>query len=234
VPFSTVDPFDVRAVPNYTLQEASRYLRVSSSTLKSRVIGRQYPTQRGNRHFVRLVPPAQDKPTALVSVVNLVEIHVLHAIRHEHRIKLWKVRRALTFVERQLGNRHPLATVNFETDGIDLFISHLGGLVVASDGGQFALREAIVDHLKRIEHDDEGLAARLYPFTRLQHVAQPKMIVIDPRISFGRPVIAGSGVPTRVVLERYLAGEEQQHLARDYRRSITEIEEAIRCESHGV
>jgi uncharacterized protein (DUF433 family) len=57
------------------------------------------------------------------------------------------------------------------------------------------------------------------------------MIVIDPRVSFGRPVIAGSGVPTSAILERYLAGEGFEHLALDYNRSTLEIEEAIRCES---
>jgi uncharacterized protein (DUF433 family) len=121
--------------------------------------------------------------------------------------------------------------VEFQTDGVELFIEQLGDLVVVSAGGQVALREAFATHLKRIEHDEAGLAARLYPFTRTAHVDQPRMIVIDSRISFGRPVIAGSGVPTSAIFERYLAGEGFEHLARDYRRSSLEIEEAIRCES---
>jgi uncharacterized protein (DUF433 family) len=169
-----------------------------------------------------------------LSFVNLVEVHVLHAIRHEHGVKLSRVRRALKFVETKLGHGHPLATADFQTDGIDLFIEQLGRLVVASGDGQVALREAFEHHLERIDHDEEGIAARLYPFTRLQHVQQPRMIVIDPRISFGRPIITGSGVPTSAILERYLAGEDIAHLAIDYRRSVPEIEEAIRCESHGA
>jgi uncharacterized protein (DUF433 family) len=54
--------------------------------------------------------------------------------------------------------------------------------------------------------------------------------VIDPRISFGRPVLAGTGIPTAVIAERYKAGESMDDLADDYGCQRFEIEEAVRCE----
>lgn len=226
-----MDASEVRALPNYTILEASHYLRVPPSTLKSWIRGRDYHVQLGLERFQGLIKPAQREPTILLSFVNLVEVHVLHAIRHVHGVKLRKVRSALGYVMRQFDSQHPLATEQFQTDGIDLFIEKLGNLIVASHEGQIALRSEFESHLKRIEHDTEGIAARLFPFTRPSHVDQPKIIVIDPRISFGRPVISGSGVPTSIILERYLAGESMNHLAEDYRRSLPEIEEAVRCET---
>lgn len=59
---------------------------------------------------------------------------------------------------------------------------------------------------------------------------EPKTIVIDPQVSFGRPVLAGTGIPTAVIAERYIAGESVDDLADDYGRRRLEIEEAIRCE----
>ena len=56
------------------------------------------------------------------------------------------------------------------------------------------------------------------------------MIVIDPRLSAGRPVIAGTGLATELIAERYKAGESITVLARDYGRENSEIEEAVRCE----
>jgi uncharacterized protein (DUF433 family) len=56
------------------------------------------------------------------------------------------------------------------------------------------------------------------------------VIVIDPAISFGKPVMAGSGIPTAIVAERYKAGETIEELAKDYEQSRLNIEEAIRCE----
>ena len=58
----------------------------------------------------------------------------------------------------------------------------------------------------------------------------PEMVVIDPRLSAGRPVIAGTGLTTQIVAERYKAGESVSQLAADYGRDESEIEEALRCE----
>ena len=58
----------------------------------------------------------------------------------------------------------------------------------------------------------------------------PTMVVIDPRLSAGRPVIAGTGLATQLIAERYKAGESISDLAHDYERGNDEIEEAIRCE----
>ena len=55
-------------------------------------------------------------------------------------------------------------------------------------------------------------------------------VVIDPYVSFGRPVLVGTGIPTAVIAARYKAGESVDDLADDYGRSREEIEEAIRCE----
>ena len=57
-----------------------------------------------------------------------------------------------------------------------------------------------------------------------------KAVEIDPRLSFGRPVLVGTGIPTAVIAERYKAGETIAELAEDYHRTSTEIEEALRCE----
>ncbi|MCE2450893.1 MAG: DUF433 domain-containing protein, partial [Candidatus Latescibacteria bacterium] len=96
------------------------------------------------------------------------------------------------------------------------------------------LRELLQAHLRRIDRDSAGYALRLYPFTRKrlgqQLIEEPKAIVIDPRISFGRPVLTGTGIPTAIIAERYKAGEAIGALADDYGCPTLKIEEAIRCE----
>lgn len=223
-------PTDIRALPNYTVLEGSHYLRIPASTLKSWIVGRDYDVHAGRKRSKSLIRPARTRPT-LLSFVNLVEAHVLHAIRHKHGVRLGSVRRALDYVEGKLGERHPLITREFKTDGVDLFIEQLGDLVIASQDGQVALRQFFDLHLQRVEHDEQGIANRLFPFTRLSHVDQPKFIVINPGISFGRPVIETGGVSTAAILERHQAGESLEHLAKDFRLSFPEVEEAIRCES---
>ena len=84
--------------------------------------------------------------------------------------------------------------------------------------------------LKRIERDQHGIPIKLYPFTRSSIDHAPALVVIDPALSAGRPVITGTGLATEVIAERYKAGESVSDLAKDYERKEEEIEEAIRCE----
>ena len=52
-------------------------------------------------------------------------------------------------------------------------------------------------------------------------------MVIDPTVSFGRPVVAGSGITTSVLVQRVDAGESIEHLAHDYGIEPRLIEDAI-------
>jgi uncharacterized protein (DUF433 family) len=63
----------------------------------------------------------------------------------------------------------------------------------------------------------KGIANRLFPFPHSQgHKDDPKVVMIDPDISFGRPVIVGTGIPIEVLADRYQAGESVELLAEDY------------------
>jgi uncharacterized protein (DUF433 family) len=85
-------------------------------------------------------------------------------------------------------------------------------------------------YLNRVERDPAGIPVKLYLFTRSRQVDEPKVVAIDPFVSFGRPVLVGTGIPTAVIADRYKAGESMQALAEDYERPVCDIEEAIRCE----
>jgi uncharacterized protein (DUF433 family) len=98
------------------------------------------------------------------------------------------------------------------------------------------MKEIIGVYLKRIERDARGLPIKLYPFTRdtqaeAAPVSDPRVVVMNPIISFGRPIIAGTGIPVAAIYERYKAGDSVADLADDFRLGIGAIEEAIRCEA---
>jgi uncharacterized protein (DUF433 family) len=95
------------------------------------------------------------------------------------------------------------------------------------------MRAVIDAYLERIERDAKGLPVRLFPFTRRRALDEPRAAVIDPTVSFGRPVLIGTGIPTAVIAGRYKAGDSMDDLATDYGRTRLEIEEAVRCELQG-
>lgn len=91
-------------------------------------------------------------------------------------------------------------------------------------------------YLQRIERDTAGRPIKLYPFTRgtgsgTLPAFNPRIVVMTPMVSFGRPVIAGTGIPVADIFERYKAGDSVDDLARDFRLKTDDVEEAIRCEA---
>ncbi|MEO0458817.1 MAG: DUF433 domain-containing protein [Cyanobacteria bacterium P01_A01_bin.114] len=220
---------DPRNIPTYSIGDAAQYLRIPAATIRSWTVGRKYPKADGNGFFLPLIPIPERKPR-LLSFTNMVEVHVLRAIRQHHNIDLDKVRNALDYLEESSRISHPLAHAEFQTDGVDLFIERYGKLINASTAGQTELKASLKTHLERIEPDDKGLAIKLYPFTRTHEENNPRIVVIDPRIAFGRLVIEGTGIPTSILAERYRAGDSIDDLAEDYRCDRPQIEEAIRCE----
>lgn len=216
---------DPREFPAYTISEAAHYLCVPATTIRYWSVGRG--------GYAPLIEVPKHSPT-LLSFLNLTELHVLAAIRREHEVKMPSVRRAIQYLadhaREPADKRHPLISRTLETDGLDLFIDQYGQLINISQKGQTAMRDIISAALRRIDRDAAGVPIKLYPFTRAAMDETPTMVVIDPTISAGRPVIAGTGLATLLIAERYKAGESISDLAHDYERGNDEIEEAIRCE----
>jgi uncharacterized protein (DUF433 family) len=209
----------IRRTPAYPYAEAAHYLNLPLSTLRAWFLGQ------GKFHHV-IRPDGQ-----ALSFLNLVEAHVLKAIRRAHRISLPKVRKALNYVRTQLEVERPLANERFQTNGVDLFVERLGQLLNVSKDGQFEMDALLRTHLQRIEWDDAGIPIKLYPFTRKAATANaPAPVEIDPTVAFGRPVLKGRGVPTAILADRFKAGDSLSMLASDYETSTEQIEEAIRCE----
>jgi uncharacterized protein (DUF433 family) len=223
---------DPREMPAYSIPEAAHYLQMPSSTLRWWVKGWTYRTDAGERFSAPLLtlPMAPERKPLLLSFVNIVEAHVLDALRRDHHVAMPKVREALSYLEAHFPSPHPLADQRFKTDGIHLFIERYGQLINISHHGQLAMDHVLRMYLSRIEHDSAGVPVKLYLFTRLRQADEPKVVAIDPYVSFGRPVLVGTGIPTAVIADRYKAGESIQALADDYECAPRAIEEAIRCE----
>ena len=54
--------------------------------------------------------------------------------------------------------------------------------------------------------------------------------MISPVVSFGKPVLAGTGISTSVIVGRFNARDSIQDLAKEYSVSPAMLEDAIRWE----
>lgn len=218
---------DIRAIPSYGIAESAHYLGIAESTLRSWLYGRTYPTRRGTVERTSAIIHPADAKHEILSFYNLVEAHVLLFQRQVYGVRLPAVRIAVEHVRKTLGLERPLIHQVFYTDGKDLFIKELEKKVVinASKRGQLGIWQILNLYLERIEWDADGLAARLFP-VRAGQVNGSK-IVIDPQISFGRPVIQGTGITASVLWHRKRLGEKVEDISKDYGIDRSAVEEAI-------
>ena len=173
-----------------------------------------------------MVKPASDQPV-LLSFWNLIECHVLRALRTEHGVPLREVRQALTYAERKLRISKLLLRKDLLTDGGSLFLDRFGKLVDLSASGQLAMREVLHAHLRRVEWDDNQFPIRLYPYLSTEMSDNVRPIAIDPAVAFGRPIVARRGITTAILVERYDAGESLAEVAADYDLTESEVRQAI-------
>ena len=235
---------DPRELPAYTLDLAARFLLLPKSTLKAWVFGATWKEQ-GER--LRTFEPLIDPPNReehVLSFVNLVEAHVLKAVRRRHLVHMIKVRSAIENLKQRYGTPHPLADIDLLAGGRDLFLEEHGTLLNLSLGEQVSM-DFLAAYLSRIERDFGrpntpflAPAIKLFPF-----VVKPikigtkiieqdsKIIAIDPYVSFGRPIIDGTGIPTEEIAERFWAGDSISDLIEDFGRTQEQIEYALRYET---
>jgi uncharacterized protein (DUF433 family) len=208
---------DLRYKPLYSLVEVGRYARVQPNTLRSWT----------RSDDSGLLVPAGPNTIAPLSFINLIEAHVLLALRRTHMLPMQKIRTATEWLKNHYGIEHPLAELDRETDGIDVFIRESDHIVSASRRGQIAIREALSQYLKRIERDPNCVPIRFFPLT---YDASPKTVVMDPAVAYGRPVIKSTRITTLMIFERYSGGESLIDIAEDYDLKMSTVEEALRCE----
>lgn len=217
---------DPRLAPAYTVAEAGRYLKIPGPTVRSWVMGRDYPKQSGKGRFAPVVA-LPDDPSRRLSFRNLIELAALRALRTEHEFKLSAVRQALDYARRELGLEDLLASKDLYARPGELFLERYGALISLNRAGQLGIKAVLDGLVKRIDWDRK-LPCRFFP--PLPNRAEAKTVVIDPHVSFGRPVIARLGVSTSVIVDRVNAGEDPDELAKDYGATTDEIMDALAYE----
>jgi uncharacterized protein (DUF433 family) len=222
---------DPREIPLYTLAEAARHLHLPSATLRTWVVGRAYRLLQGEE---RRSLPLIDRPDSRderLSFNNLVEAHVLRALRVEQRVPMGHVRRALDYAQREFGIDRLLISGELLAAPGEMFLKEYGRLLSLSRSGQFAMEKILEAFLSRVARDAEGRPLRLHPFIVPNAYEDRRVVSIDPRVAYGRPHVADRGISTAILAERLNAGESIAELAYDYRLDEKDIAQAILYES---
>lgn len=142
-----------------------------------------------------------------------------------------KVIRATIEVARESLGDYPLHSRRFVTDGRKIFLEAIERTgedpkLLDVRGRQFAIDTVIRPSLiEGIEYEGNSHALRWYP------VPKRRVIVLDPQVQFGEPIIAGAGVPTDTLSAAFAAeGKDVGRVARLYRVTPQAVQAAVAFE----
>lgn len=198
-------------VPNYRIGEAARYAHLSSQT-----VARWHKPFTSNS---RGVLGNKDRGAAL-SYLQLIELAVAAACK-DAGMKLAHIQAARAYFAGAYDTDHPFATLRLATDGVDLALKAGADLLLGNRSGQLAWNRIIGSRFKEFDYED-GLANRW-------HVAgRTSPVVIDPRVRFGAPHVAG--VPTITLKDRWEAGEPIEEIADDFDLGEKDVIKALEFE----
>jgi uncharacterized protein (DUF433 family) len=140
------------------------------------------------------------------------------------------VREALDYAQREFNIPRLLLSRELQATPGNVFLERFGQLINLTRAGQLAAKQLLHAVLERVNWNPAGLPDRMFPVSSYDIDAlklAPKLIVIDPAISFGRPIVASKGIRTSAIVSRIDAGEEPEDIAADYGLEPQEIDAAL-------
>lgn len=200
----------------YPLHQAARLVGAEPRAVRRwlKGYGRKY---RGER--VRSEPlwhtqlEGEDLPDDVIGFRDLLELRMVAAfVRHGVDLKV--IRATVDAATQNFGTSYPLTNQKFLTDGKRIFLDAIEQAtgeprMIDVLKKQFVFADIIKPSLYAgIEYGSDG-ACRWYPELRR------KVIVLDPSLQFGTPVVAEAGIPTDTIHASYLAeGGDKAMVAR--------------------
>jgi uncharacterized protein (DUF433 family) len=162
-----------------------------------------------------------------LSYLELVEVAFVAEFRNMG-IPLKDIRTANDYLAKLWSVEYPFAQLKLKTEGRNILTSFdtTGRYLHAATKGGAMLWDEYMDARIRQFTYEFNLAIRWHP--RGQDVP----VIVDPRISFGSPILERSGIATWMIRERHDAGEGHDEIADDF--GITTADVHLALEFEGV
>jgi len=165
----------------------------------------------------------------ILTFADLIEIRFLEAFRQKG-VSTKALRIASQRAKELLGRHHPFSTQIFKSDGRTILaeITKETGDRALLDilGDQFVFETVIASYLYAgLDFNELKEPARWWP------LGNDRSVVIDPRRAFGAPIIARTGVPTKILNSAVNAEQSVEFVAKWYGVKIDEVTDAVQFET---
>ncbi len=214
----------------YSLTEASRLSRVPIRRIK-RWLNGYYFTHRGNRQWSEPVIGTEVGLIGGVPVLDfadLQEVRFLSAFR-DQRIGWPAIRLAAAKAREVLGTQHPFSSKRFIADGRTILLE------IVDEAGDRKLLDLLKDQWemervlfhalrKWLHYDDKDQPQWWSP------LGDDRRVIVNPRRSFGAPIVSPGGVRTRILYEAFGAEKSAEAVAEWYSVPTESVKDAVEFE----
>jgi len=213
----------------YTVPEASRLSHVSVGRIRLWLSGYTFTTMTGPHKSPPVVTselPPIDGGLAL-TFLDLQEIRVVDAFL-EAGVQ-WKTLRLARIRAEEAIGPYPFSRGRFETDGRDIFYDMAPR--TKSDGAflnlvshQTSFKRLVARFMVSLKFDEDGQASEWWP------LGKNKLVVLNPKRSFGQPIVPREGVPTSILARSYYVERSYPRVAKWYDVSERAVHHAVEYE----
>ena len=172
------------------------------------------------------IPQHEREDDLYLGFRDLVEARIVHALRSE-KIGLQTIRKCVELARDIISDARPFSTRNFKTDGRSIFLEITEGIsdpkLIDLRRRQHVFKSVVAPSLIGLEFGNEAAE-------RWWLLPGRKTIVADPDRSFGRPIVASSGVSTERVAQAVKSEGSVARVAQLFEIRPQEVEDALSYE----
>jgi len=216
--------------PAYPIAEAARMVGLSSGQVKRWLQGYAFTYHTRERPHLRQskMPPVVPRAKAGSSFASFLDVIDLLLVKEllADGISLQHARVAIDEAKQVLDVQH-LGYETFFTLGRTVLLEIGSSSIMAlHTGGQMAFERLVRELGHQIEFDRQTkLAIRWYP------LHPDRRVVVDPSVSFGRPVITGRRVTTSSIYDYFVSERRQVKVLCEWMGlKEEEVESAVKLE----
>lgn len=214
----------------YSVPEAARLSHVSTGRIRRWLRGYKFRTRKKQEHHSPALWRGQLEPidhSLALGFLDLIEIRFVDAFL-KAGVSWAILRKAHERGVAVFRTPHPFCTHKFKTDGHEIFIElhkETGEpSLVEIVHNQHVFSQIVGSFLKELEFSGNDVLLRWRPMT------SRRLIVLDPKRNFGRPIVARHGVPTEILFRARNACGSVAEVSRWYEVPEDEIEDAVEFE----
>jgi uncharacterized protein (DUF433 family) len=147
----------------------------------------------------------------IISFLDLIDVLVVGRLVREG-VSFRYLRRAHSHLMAEFKHQHPFCRKGIFTDGREVFIHEASSIddprLRELVTRQYQIPAIVMPFLRRVDYDPASQLARRW------RIAEG--VIVDPGRQFGKPILEGTGIPTRIIATAYEANDRDDSAVADW------------------